>query len=354
MQKKLSQQVAQRALPQAKAYQIHDTLIGGFVLRVQPSGKKIWKLIRRRKPTTLGNFPAMTFAMARTRATQILGGAELPRRAPTLDQFIDQYYRAHTDTHHARPRSTRQSLRKPGWGDMRLDDIRLADAEQFRLRELKQGVAPASVNRYLVDIKAALQKAVDWDLIPAHPLARLKPLKIDKSSVTRYLSPAEEERLYGAMSASEPWLQGIVVVALNTGLRKGELLSLTWGDVAGGSITVHGSRAKSGQTRHVPLNDSAATAFKKLRGDVLPMPGVVIWPMTPSRLHDHWRKLLKRAEVENFRFHDMRHHFASKLVMAAVPLNTARELLGHSNLAMTTRYAHLAPENLQKAVELIG
>lgn len=136
---------------------------------------------------------------------------------------------------------------------------------------------------------------------------------------------------------------------MNTGLRRGELLSLLWTDIdlEGKLLTVRGVTAKSGDTRHIPLNDEALTALKDWRLDS--SEGERVFPVATS-FKTAWGALLKRAEVTGFRWHDLRHHFASRLVQAGVSLNTVRELLGHGSLTMTLRYAHLAPNQTRDAV----
>jgi integrase len=148
-----------------------------------------------------------------------------------------------------------------------------------------------------------------------------------------------------------------VLVALNTGLRQGEIFNLDWLDVdlVGAQLTVRGAGAKSGQTRHVPLNSEAVAVLTAWRASATP--GYVF----PGRADGEngrldnitkaWLHAVKAAKLETFRFHDLRHTFASKLVMAGVDLNTVRELLGHATLKMTLRYAHLAPEHKAAAVQ---
>jgi integrase len=214
----------------------------------------------------------------------------------------------------------------------------------------------------------------------------MKYATVDENGVIRHLSPDEERRLRNALShrddarrsgrasanawrrvrGYEPWAEygtytdyvtPFVLVALNTGLRRGELLQLQWRDIElhRRTITVRGEGAKTGQTRHVPLNSEIVAVFKSWRPDVVESGWFVFsgtdttTPLTEAR--KAWRGVLREARISSFRFHDLRHTFASKLVMAGVDLNTVRELLGHRKISMTLRYAHLAPEHKADAVE---
>jgi integrase len=153
-------------------------------------------------------------------------------------------------------------------------------------------------------------------------------------------------------------LEPIVLLAMNTGMRRGEILSLRWENVSFDTktLTVQFEHAKSGKTRHIPLNGEALRTLQNWQTDTGDT-GIVFKGQNGNAMTDvgkGWEKLLDDAGITNFRFHDLRHHFASKLVMASVDLNTVRELLGHGDLAMTLRYAHLAPEHKAAAVNLIG
>jgi integrase len=132
------------------------------------------------------------------------------------------------------------------------------------------------------------------------------------------------------------------------------LFGLTWADVEGGVVTIHGTSAKSGQTRHIPMNREARQVISAWR-PVDAKPGGYVFANGEkgglTTIKTAWAPLLKRAAIEAFRFHDLRHTFASNLVMAGVDLNTVRELLGHADLKMTLRYAHLAPAVKAAAVE---
>lgn len=384
MKKLLSHRLAERAKPRARPYQIHDTAIPGLVLRVQPTGTKVWKLIQQRKPRTLGKMPVMTFRMARAKAERILRGEEDTDRPPlSFDAYLDDYYRAYVKANHSRPDATLKRLALFGLGKQQLEDIKLADIETWRLQRQHAGVSPSTINRDTGTLRAALTKALEWDLLDVHPMARLKALKVDRRKKPRYLTADEEKWLFRQLAARDKkkrterfsaneWrkergyepkpvlgtyadqLTPMIQLAISTGLRRGELWNLEWGDIdlRRNSLTVHGKGAKSGQTRHIPLNADAVQVLKIHRGDALPLPHKPVFGKAEFRTA--WEGLLKKAEIAGFRFHDLRHTFASKLVMVGVPLNTVRELMGHSSLEMTLIYAHLAPENLRDAVDLIS
>jgi len=148
----------------------------------------------------------------------------------------------------------------------------------------------------------------------------------------------------------------MVVISLNTGVRLGELFQLTWRDVdlEHRNLTIQGTTAKSGKTRHIPLNTEALWALREWKGQGTDRTGFV-FPGRVSRrelnnVRRSWLGVLDDAEISRFRWHDLRHTFASRLVMAGVDLNTVRELLGHADYKMTLRYAHLAPEHKAAAV----
>jgi Phage integrase family len=120
--------------------------------------------------------------------------------------------------------------------------------------------------------------------------------------------------------------------------------------------TVTGATAKSRRTRHIPLNREATSVLTNWRAQCEDLSGLVFVNdagVRFDRVNFSWRRLLKDAGISDFRWHDMRHHFASRLAMGGVDLNTIRELLGHSDYTMTLRYAHLAPEFRMKAVEVL-
>lgn len=276
----------------------------------------------------------------------------------------------------------------PNFLNFQLSAITAWEVEKWRSDKKNSGLKPASINRRLNTLKGCLSRAVEWEIIESHDLNKVKTLKVDNSKV-RYLNKGEETNLRAALRARDQkikvqrqsanefriernyelladlstkayadYLEPIVLLAMNTGMRKGEILSLDWQsvDLTNKNLTIMSENAKSGNTRHIPLNKEAFETLKKWKGD----PGAVGFVFKGQdgkrllEIRKSWATVLDMAKIENFRFHDLRHHFASRLVMASVDLNTVRELLGHSDLTMTLRYAHLAPEHKAAAVNLIG
>ena len=150
------------------------------------------------------------------------------------------------------------------------------------------------------------------------------------------------------------YLTPMVLVALNTGMRRGELFGLQWEHVnlAGKLLTITAGNAKSRKARHLPLNTEALDVLTRWQrqgeGGGLVFPSAGGGRM--DNINTSWGGIVADAKLADFRFHDLRHTFASKLVMAGVDLNTVRELLGHADIAMTLRSAHLAPDKLAEAV----
>ena len=144
---------------------------------------------------------------------------------------------------------------------------------------------------------------------------------------------------------------------MNTGIRRGEALALTWKNVnlKTGMLTVTGATAKSHHTRHIPLNNEARDTLKAWQNQT-DANGFIFTANNGSQLGSvkkSWASILASAKITGFRWHDLRHHFASMLVMAGADLYVVKELLGHSTIAVTERYAHLTPEHKQAAVSLL-
>ncbi|MHB8232054.1 MAG: site-specific integrase [bacterium] len=164
-----------------------------------------------------------------------------------------------------------------------------------------------------------------------------------------------EEEADTLISNCEPYLRPIVVTALNTGMRKGEILSLTWDRVDLKNRIILLDKTKNGERREIPVND---TLYRALSGLTRRLDIKLVFP-NPETLKQYYDlkgtfgRALAKSHITDFRFHDLRHTFASRLVMKGIDLTTVKELLGHKDVKMTLRYAHLAPAHIRKAVEIL-
>jgi len=387
---KITRDVVRGLEPRQRLYEIRDAELNGLILRVYPSGRMVYVAqFARGRRTTVGRADVLTPSDARAKAQQILADAakgidpaEDKRRAksPTLSEYLDGEYGEWAEQHYSDGDATVRRLKAtfPDLLKVRLQEITPWHVEKWRTARQKKGVPVATTNRQLNQLKAVFKKASELGgPLYSNPLAgAAKMKKVDSKAIVRYLSDAEEVRLMAAIDARESklcrqrrsankWranrgykllpslssgradhLKPMVIVSLNTGVRQGELFNLKWADIDFDTamLTVRGEGAKSGQTRHVPLNDVALAALKTWgRGEATDyvFPGENGARLTNVRTA--WAKVLEVAKVTGFRWHDLRHTFASRLVIAGVDLNTVRELLGHADMKMTIRYAHLAP-----------
>jgi len=226
--------------------------------------------------------------------------------------------------------------------------------EQFQTEEIQNKKKPATINRYVATLSHMFTKAVEWDMVEEETLKRIRKAKLlpENNRRLRYLSKDESQKL---VKACEIHLKPIVTTALNTGMRRGEILSLKWDqvDLKNGFILL--DVTKNGERREVPIN---ATVKDALHGLIrrLDIPYVFYDPRSGKPFLDVKRSFhsaCKKAKINNFHFHDLRHTFASHLVMAGVDLTTVKELLGHKTLTMTLRYAHLAPSHKVNAVGIL-
>jgi integrase len=168
----------------------------------------------------------------------------------------------------------------------------------------------------------------------------------------RFLSETEVEAL---LNACTQHLKPIVETALLSGMRRGELLSLKWEQIRNGFIYL--TETKSGKAQQIPINDRLALVLRELRGKNQLKSQYVFCDSQGRRFYEVKRSFVsacKRAGLEDFRFHDLRHTFASHLVMAGASLKAVQELLGHADLKMTMRYAHLSHEHLKDSVNLLN
>lgn len=401
MRGKITRKLLKELEPSERRYEVVDVDLPGFVLRVTPAGAMTY-VCRYRTPDgravryTIGSTKKLSPEQARDEAKRILGAAAVGNdpaqekrkaRAGSLSQYLDETYgpwiMAHMKAGAEQVRRIKSGFH--GLLDKHLDEVTAWAVDKRRTERLKAGAGKATINKDTGALKAALSRAVEWGILNENPLRSIKALREDSSPIVRYLDASEQKRLLDALEVRQErarrdrdsynaWararrlperpdlrrvaftdhLMPMVLLSLHTGMRRGEVFSLQWADVdlGGAMLTVKAETAKAGKQRHIPLNTIALDALRQWReqsaGDGLVFPGR--GGKRLDNIKKSWTAVLHDAGIENFRWHDQRHHFASKLVMAGTDLNTVRELLGHGDLKMTVRYSHLAPEQKAEAV----
>ncbi len=246
----------------------------------------------------------------------------------------------------------------PFFGNEPLDRVTVGTVERFKAHQRKEGFAPKTINNRLTVLRRMLVVATEWGRLGHAP--KVKLLKVGPQKF-RFLD-FEESRCF-LESAQTDW-RAMMVIALRTGLRRGELLALRWEDVNIAKSVVDVQRSvwkdievapKGGRSRKVPLSADAKEALRSLpsrfkkgyvfgRGDVRLTTGEIQYPMIAAS---------KKAGMKRVGWHVLRHTFASQLAMKGVPLRVIQEWMGHSTIAMTERYAHLAPGFSSEAVSLL-
>lgn len=242
------------------------------------------------------------------------------------------------------------------FGNIPLRQFNSMMLEQYQTEMLSEGYKPSTVNRRIATLSHMLTKAAEWNMVGEDILKRMRKVKMlpENNRRLRYLLTEECCRL---VNACDDHLKPIVTTALNTGMRKDEILGLRWDnvDLKTGFILLNQSQTKNSERKEIPISPTLVEMLKSLprNNDVS---YVFCNPRTKKRYGDikrSFKTALKRAEIKNFKFHDLRHTFASLLVMAGIDLTTVKEMLGHKDIKMTLRYAHLAPSHKLKAIVVL-
>jgi site-specific recombinase XerD len=220
-------------------------------------------------------------------------------------------------------------------------------AQDIERRFEQQTWTPATMNRHRALLSLTYRLAIRNGKVKDNP-ARLVRHRLENNARARFLLPEEATQLRKAIETVCPERISELELALNTGLRMSEQYGLRWEDVSFARHTLTIRRSKNGETRHVPLNKAALSALASLEKRANGPEFVCGGAVEPRRWFE---PVVKAAKLSAFSWHCLRHTFASRLVMAGVDIRTVQELMGHKTIAMTVRYAHLAPSHTLAAVE---
>ncbi|GMU56465.1 MAG: hypothetical protein AMXMBFR33_56110 [Candidatus Xenobia bacterium] len=305
-----------------------------------------------------------TKAAARTlyqkRQTEKLQGKKLPELTPRKALLVRDMIERFRPQWEAKKSAADDRRYAAYWsealGALAASEVRPSDIESWRAKRQKvDGVAPATVNRAVAFLKRVYNLAIRDALFEgSNPVAKVRQIR-ENNSVVRYLSD-EEEALLRPCCSPELWLK--VEIAYLSGLRQGEQFGLRRKDLDFRARVIHVRESKHGESRTVPMSDRLAELF---RAQLDSHDAEWVWPgEDPSKpylktsSYTALQRACKKAGLKNFRWHDLRHTFCSRLAMAGCSLATIQALAGHKTITVTQRYAHLSPEHNRAAMELLA
>jgi len=274
----------------------------------------------------------------------------------TLKELMDRYATEHAArrANHRRELTSVKNL-KAFFGNPTLDQITPKRIVAYKNQRYTDGVKPATMNRELATLKKAFNLARrEWEWCTDNPVCRVSMEK-ENNSRDRWLTVEEEQRL---LPAAAPWLRELIVFAIYTGMRMGEILALTWTGVDLFRRTVTVFRSKNGERRTIP---ASTTVLDLLKHKYATRPGTadIVFhsesqtPLDGSNIRRALNIALDSAKIHDLHFHDLRHTFATRIVQAGIDLYKVQRLLGHKSPIMTQRYAHHYPESLRDGVDAL-
>ena len=360
-----------RKSPRA-AMEYTDTECTGLRFSKGKSGRCFWffryRWRTRKCLVKLGEYPGMTVKQARDRGWEMramLVRGEDPRtlqeknmKAITIREFIDQHYLPHAKATTRRPdviisRLNTGTLKY--FGDRYIDSLTTREVQQFH-NQMREKISATTANRHLATLKAMLNLAVRWEMLEKNPCVGIKKFQ-EPTGRERYLSRDEVKRFLAACdSCANVTIASGLRMLLFTGLRSKEVFHLPWSDVDFENRSIILRTTKAGKARRVHLS-SAAWAEVELMQERHDGKHPYVFPGYHARQpvrepHRCFREILKVAEIEEFRIHDLRHTHASYLVQSGATLFEVQKALGHSTSDMTMRYAHLADGALRDRAEV--
>lgn len=374
MSKKITEQLVKSLPPPTSGNQItYDTDLKGFGIRVTASGAKAfilnYRIHGRERRVTIGSYPEWTAAAARKETEALkrridqgydpMAKRREERLAPTVADLCRVYEERHLirkrPSSQRNDRSMIRNIIIPRLGREKASSIRYSDIEALH-RELSVK-APYRANRVIALLSKMFSLALKWELVEDNPAARIE--RNSEHMRTRYLTADELDRLLSALAShADQSVANAIRLMLLTGARRTEVLSATWDqfDLDRGVWVKPAATVKQAREHRVPLSGTAVELLKSMRATYS---GKFLFPSkgTDKALGDikkSWASICKRAELKDFRLHDLRHSFASYLASSGHSLLTIGALLGHTQSQTTHRYSHLMDDPLRAAADRVG
>ncbi len=339
---------------------------GRVYLRTYKSGRSSWtidyrdengKRVQKALPTAQSREEALFILQRKVREVfDRKHGVERRRRKIGFSHFAEIYLQDYamitkksweTDAY-------RMKMLNEFFKDKELREITPLMVERFRKSRLKAGNTKSTCNRYLQLLKKMFNVAGEEGYAEENPIQKVKLFSEKDVLRERILTEEEEERL---LKESADHLRPILILALNTGMRRGEILNLKWSQVDFTERKIVVEKTKSQKFRFLPMNSTVYNELRRLKAKNAQNPFVLLNPETGKPYVDvmtAFKAACRRAGVEGLRFHDLRYTFASRLVKRGADIVTVQTLLGHSTVTLTQRYTHADDERKREAVELLS
>ena len=339
-----------------------------------PNGKRVRKSFRKRKDAEaeLGKRVSL---IAEKRYLDVKKDYKT-----TLKELLDKYKENYQDQSSFKTgKSYCLANFKEYFGeDTRLVNIRYVDLETYR-NHLKRKLTrhgtkrkDATVNREMTYLQHVFSKAMEWDMIEENPFKKGQRLQVKENNKRlRFLSEKEIDKLLAEcpkptkkqktikglqviQGLEASYLKDFIIIALNTGMRKGEILSLKFEQIKDGFIYLTDTKTDE---RQIPVTNDLEECFEDIKNRKQVKTGYIFSDKKGGHIQDiktSFKSALKRAEITDFRPHDLRHTFASHYIMRGGSLKALKEILGHEDIKMTMRYAHLSKEFAKEEIQLIN
>lgn len=339
--------------------------------RTTAEGKRAYRVKVRLKgsPTVTATFDRKTDAKEWAKKTEaaIKEGRYFKTteaKKHTVAELVDRYIE---EILPRKPKSVIGQTRHLNWWKKELGHLTLADLTPATIIEARAKLIKnettqgkkrsfSTVNRYTAALSHACSVAAnEWEWMEESPVRKVKRL-CEPRGRQRFLSEDERDRLLNACRESQSIsIYPVVVLALSTGMRQGEILNLRWKDVDFKKRRILLEETKNNQRRSVPLVGHAYEVLKE-HSKVRRLSSQLVFPSKedpeqPIDLRRSWFTAIRRAKIEDFRFHDLRHSAASELAMNGVSMVAIAEILGHKTLQMVKRYAHLSESHTAEVLE---
>lgn len=283
----------------------------------------------------------------------------LPGEEKTFREMMDRYMAEHSIPNKASSEKDRSSLTHllPFFGSYRISQIKPSRINEYKGKRRLEEASPCTINRELALMKHAYSLALkEWEWVHDNPVKKVSMEK-EPPSRDRWLTDEEEETL---LSVSPLWLRPMILFAVETGCRRGEMLSLSWRSVDLSRRVITINRSKTGEKRSIPLTQLAVDVLKERENEKvrsIKEDLVFAYPpgkrVNPYTLKSAFEKAMERAHIEDFRWHDLRHTFASRLAQAGIDPYAIQRLMGHKSFSTTQRYAHHHVESLRRGIETL-